>query len=329
MLRINVLTTPQEAPLSRLILVTGAEGMLGREVARQLRDRLADSYNVHAAGRKDLDISDPESVHTTVPGHTLVINCAAWTDVDSAEDPANRTAVYETNCTGPALLAVACRANSSKLIHISTDFVFGGSQQTWPYEESSLTMPVNLYGASKACGEREVLLTIPEDGYVLRTSWLYGASKGFVRSILQQGLQNKRGTVQVPIDQMGNPTYVVSLAARIVALSMVVVAGRSAPAGVYHASGMGAATRYELARATFQLAGLDPGRVVGISSDSITAPAQRPQYTVMAQQRWAQAGITVMPTWTAMLEEAVPRIVDRIRSEKSTPKRLHQPRVGV
>lgn len=315
--------------MSRLILVAGADGMLGREVVRQFRERLSDNYSVNALNRKAMDISNAGSVETAIPGHALVINCAAWTDVDGAEDPANRERVYATNWLGPKHLALACHENRSKLIHISTDFVFGGAQQTWPYEETSLTMPVNAYGVSKARGEEEVLLTLPEDGYVLRTAWLYGDARGFVPSIIRTALQNSRKTVTAPVDQMGNPTYVVSLAARIVALSMVVVAGRSVPPGVYHAAGTGATTRYRLARAAFTLAGLDPDRVTEVCTDDIRAPANRPRYTVLGQRRWADAGIKEMPTWESMLEEAVPRIMAQIRAEKSTSRSLQRPRVGV
>ena len=314
--------------MSRLILVTGADGMLGREVVRQLHERLGDSFGINALGHKALNISDTEAVRAAVPSHALVINCAAWTDVDGAEDPSNRQALYDANCAGPAALAVACAANTSKLIHVSTDFVFGGSQQTWPYEESSLTLPVNAYGASKACGEREVLLTLPDDGYVLRTSWLYG-TKGFVPSILRHGVFGGTSTVTVPYDQMGNPTYVGSLAARIVTLSMIVVAGRSVPSGVYHASGMGATTRYELARTAFAMAGLDPDRVHGIPSAEIVSPAARPGYSVLSQQRWQLAGLQPMPTWEAMLQDAVPKIVAKIRTENPMSKSLQRPRVGV
>ncbi|MFF9766307.1 dTDP-4-dehydrorhamnose reductase [Streptomyces sp. NPDC014636] len=275
-------------------LVTGSGGMLGRDVRTLLTDD-----QVTALDRAALDITDPEAVRTAVCGHDVVINCAAWTDVDGAEAAeATATAV---NGTGVRHLAHACRDTGARLLHVSTDYVLPGDG-TEPYSESAPTGPVNAYGRSKLVGERAVAEILPDTGYIVRTAWLYGEhGQNFVATML--GLAARRSTVEVVNDQYGQPTWTYDLAGLLVILGRV----DKAPPGVYHATATGHTTWYGLARAAYELSGLDPDRVRPTASAAFPRPACRPAFSVLGHARWAAAGLPVLPDWRTSLAEALQR----------------------
>ncbi|MGK5440331.1 dTDP-4-dehydrorhamnose reductase [Micromonospora sp. URMC 105] len=279
------------------VLVTGAGGMLGRDLLAVLATR--PDLKVTAVTRAELDITDAEAVHATVAGHDVVFNTAAWTDVDGAErDEAAATAV---NGDAVAHLARACAATGARLVHISTDYVFPGDA-TQPYAEDAPTDPVNAYGRSKLAGERAVVRFLPETGYVVRTAWLYGAhGPNFVATMLR--LAEQREQLDVVDDQQGQPTWSYALATQLVALADAALAGR-APAGIYHGTCSGTTTWCGLARATFALAGLDPERVRPTTSDRFPRPAARPAYSVLGHDRWAAAGLPPLPDWRDTLSDA-------------------------
>jgi dTDP-4-dehydrorhamnose reductase len=281
-------------------LVTGAAGMLGRDVRTVLAE--AGETEVTALTRADLDLRDRAAVEAAVTGHDVVINAAAWTDVDGAEtDEAAATAV---NGHAVADLATLCAASGAYLLHVSTDYVFPGDA-TSPYQEDADTSPVNAYGRSKLVGELAVLGILPERGYLVRTAWLYGAhGNNFVRTMLRLAAQ--RETVDVVADQQGQPTWSYGLATQLVALAGAGVAG-DAPAGVYHGTATGATTWYGLTRAVFEEAGLDPERVRPTTSDKFPRPAPRPSYSVLGHDRWKAAGLPALPDWRDMLTTALPR----------------------
>jgi dTDP-4-dehydrorhamnose reductase len=276
-------------------LVTGAAGMLGRDVLAAL----SPDRKVTALTRVELDITDVDAVRSAVAGQDVVVNCAAWTNVDGAEsDEAAATAV---NGTGVGILAEACAAAGARLIHLSTDYVFPGNA-TAPYAEQDPTEPVNAYGRSKLAGEQAVLAALPETGYVVRTAWLYGEhGPNFVSTMLR--LAGQRETLEVVDDQLGQPTWSLALARRLVGLGEAAVGGR-APAGIYHGTASGRTTWFGLARAAFELAGLDPRRIRPTTSDKFPRPATRPAYSVLGHGAWARIGMEPLPHWRSSLAEA-------------------------
>ncbi|NUS11781.1 MAG: dTDP-4-dehydrorhamnose reductase [Streptomyces sp.] len=280
-------------------LVTGAGGMLGRDLMAVLAG--TPGAEPTAATRADLDVTDAAAADAAVAGHDVVVNAAAWTDVDGAE--ADEAAATRVNGDGARRLAEACAQHGVPLLQVSTDYVFPGDAAA-PYAEDAPTAPVNAYGRSKLAGERAVLELLPDTGYVVRTAWLYGAhGRNFVTTMLT--LAGQRDTVDVVDDQLGQPTWTRSLAVRLVELGGAALAGR-APAGVYHGTASGQTTWFGLARAAFALHGLDPERVHPTTSDRFVRPARRPSYSVLGHDRWAEAGLPPMPDWHADLSAAIP-----------------------
>jgi dTDP-4-dehydrorhamnose reductase len=279
------------------LLVTGAGGMLGRDLLAVLEAR--PDLTVTAATRAALDITDAPAVAAAVAGHDLVINAAAWTDVDGAEE--QEAAATAVNGAGVAHLADACARTGARLIQISTDYVFPGDAGT-PYPEDAPTSPVNAYGRSKLAGETAVTRLLPDAGYVVRTAWLYGAhGPNFVATMLR--LAGQREQLDVVDDQHGQPTWSYALAAQLVALADAALAGRAAP-GIYHGTASGQTTWYGLARAVFALHGLDPERIRPTTSDRFRRPAPRPAYSVLRHGRWAAAGLPPLRDWHSTLTDA-------------------------
>ncbi|GIF76042.1 dTDP-4-dehydrorhamnose reductase [Asanoa siamensis] len=276
------------------VLVTGAGGMLGSDLLAVLA--ATPSFTVTAARRADLDLTDPAAVAAAVPGHDVVINAAAWTDVDGAETAEDAATLL--NGGAVASLASACAASGARLLHVSTDYVLSGSASS-PYPESAPTAPINAYGRSKLVGEQAVLSLLPTSGYVVRTAWLYGEhGRNFAATMLR--LAASRETVDVVDDQRGQPTWSLALARQLVAL-----ASSSAPAGVYHGTAAGETTWFGFAQAVFSLAGLDPERVRPTTSAAFVRPAARPAYSVLGHDRWAAAGLAPMADWREALADAV------------------------
>ncbi|MEV4537630.1 dTDP-4-dehydrorhamnose reductase [Asanoa sp. NPDC049518] len=277
------------------VLVTGAGGMLGSDLVAVLA--ASPSFTVTAARRADLDLLSPSSVAAAVPGHDVVINAAAWTDVDGAESAEDEATAL--NGGAVATLASVCASSGARLIQVSTDYVLSGTA-TSPYPESAPVAPVNAYGRSKLVGEQAVLSLLPSSGYVVRTAWLYGAhGRNFAATMLR--LAASRDTVDVVDDQWGQPTWSLELARQLVALAST----PSAPAGIYHGTAAGATTWHGFAQAVFSLSGLDPARVRPTTSAAFVRPAVRPAYSVLGNDRWAAAGLSPMADWRTSLAEAV------------------------
>jgi dTDP-4-dehydrorhamnose reductase len=282
-------------------LVTGAAGMLGRDLVPVLSEH----GMVTAADRAALDITDQATVAATVAGHDIVVNTAAWTDVDGAETA--EAAATEVNGHAVAGLARACAAAGARLIQLSTDYVFPGDA-TAPYPEDAPTDPVNAYGRSKLAGERAVLTLLPETGYVVRTAWLYGAhGRNFVATMLR--LASERETVEVVDDQHGQPTWTRALAAQLAALGEAAVRG-TAPPGVYHGTASGHTSWCGFARAVFEAAGLNPSRVQPTTSGAFPRPARRPTYGVLGHDRWRLAGVPLQPAWRTQLVAMIQQLTD-------------------
>jgi dTDP-4-dehydrorhamnose reductase len=278
-------------------LVTGAAGMLGQDIGQLLR---RGGEPVTALARGELDVTDPVAVAGCIGEHKpdVVVNCAAWTAVDAAEE--HEPEALEVNGSGVASLAAACHRHGARLVQLSTDYVFGKTEQR-SYAETDIPAPVNAYGRTKLAGEQAVL-AMPGGGYVVRTAWLYGAhGPNFVRTMIRRA--GEGAGVQVVDDQRGQPTWTVDVAQQIVAL---IRAG--AEPGVYHATSTGATTWYGLAREVFRLIGADPGRVSPVTTAAYPRPAPRPGCSVLGHDAWARTGIAPIGDWAGALARALPAI---------------------
>jgi len=276
-------------------LVTGATGMLGRDMCLALQRH---GEPVTALGHRELDITDAAAVAGRLREHgpDVVVNCAAWTAVDAAEQ--HEAQALAVNGTGAANLAGACARQGARLVQISTDYVFGGDQPRG-YAEEDDPAPLNAYGRTKLAGERAAL-GLPGAGYVVRTAWLYGAhGPNFVAAMI--GKARAGSPVRVVSDQRGQPTWSLDVAAQIVAL---IRAG--ARPGVYHATSTGATTWHGLAREVFRLAGADPGLVEAVPSAAYPRPAARPRCSVLGHGGWARAGLAPIGAWDSALALAMP-----------------------
>jgi dTDP-4-dehydrorhamnose reductase len=274
-------------------LITGANGMLGRDLQAALADR-----DVTSLGRADLDVTNLEEVRSASAGHHVIINAAAYTKVDDAEE--HEDLAYSVNATGAANLATAAVENGARMVQVSTDYVFDGSS-TRPYAEDALVHPVSAYGRTKAEGERLARELNPGRTYVVRTAWTYGQhGPNFAKTMLR--LASQHDQVSVVTDQIGQPTWTHDLASQIIALL-----DAEAPGGVYHGTNSGEASWYEFARAVFSAAGLDPDRVTRTDSSKFVRPAPRPAYSVLGHRAWGEVGLQPMRDWTEALEEAAAR----------------------
>ncbi len=277
-------------------LITGAHGMLGAELVAHLRTLAGEQAAALDRGR--LDVRRPGPVARAIELHRpdVLVNCAAWTAVDAAEE--FEADALEVNGHAVRVLAEACAKRGVRLVQLSTDYVFDGSARE-PYGEEAPPNPAGAYGRSKLAGERAAL----EHGHhVVRTAWLYGAHRGnFVRTMIR--LAGVRDAVAVVDDQMGQPTWSADLAARIVAL-----AHADAPPGVYHGTNAGHTTWYGFAREIFAALGADPGRVRPISTAESSRPAPRPAYSVLGHDGWARAGLPPMRHWREAFHAAWTRL---------------------
>ena len=275
------------------IIVTGAEGQVGRLLVAQSPRH---GYQVRALTRRELDITDPAAARRHIGEGDLVINCAAFTNVDAAEgEPGIAHAV---NALGPGNLARACAAAGARLVHISTDYVFSGDLNR-PYEISDECGPLGVYGRSKLEGELAVHAELPE-AHVVRTSWVYtgGAGNDFVAAMRRLAATDR--TVDMVADQTGSPTYAQDLVG-----ALLQIAGGGIAAPVLHAANAGAASRFDQAQAVFSLLGADPARVRPVSTDAVPRPARRPAFSALGMAESARAGLTPLRPWRDALEAAL------------------------
>jgi dTDP-4-dehydrorhamnose reductase len=268
--------------------VLGGSGQLGSDVTDAARRR---GDLVTAVGHQDCDITDPEAVRMTLQASSadVVINCAAWTRVDAAEDHEAEAAAV--NATGAGIVAAGCAAAGVRLCQISTDYVFDGTA-TAPMDEDAVPNPRSAYGRTKLHGEEAVRAACP-DHWIVRTSWLYGRQgPNFVLTMLR--IAAERDQVRVVDDQQGTPTWSGHLAPALLRLTDI------APAGTYHLSNSGATTWHGLAVAALRERGLSTD-VVAIPTAEYPTPASRPAYSVLDNRRWRELGEPPLPAWEAGL----------------------------
>ncbi|BBX65653.1 NAD(P)-dependent oxidoreductase [Mycobacterium saskatchewanense] len=280
--------------MSARILITGAGGQLGGRLAALTAEQGRDAQ---AFTSSQWDITDPAAAERVIRGGDVVINCAAYTNVDAAES--DEAAAYAVNATAPGHLAKACDRVGARLIHVSTDFVFSGGADPRPFEPSDDTDARGVYAQSKLAGERAVLAASP-GAVVVRTAWVYTGGTGRDFVAIMRRLAAGDGPVDVVDDQVGSPTYVGDLA---VALLQVADANVAGP--ILHAANEGAVSRFELARAVFEECGADPARVHPVSTAQFPRPAPRPTYSALGGRESAAAGLTPLRDWRTALAAAL------------------------
>ena len=291
------------------ILVTGANGQLGNEmriVSRQSADRyvFTDVADFPGNDTVHLDITDMEAVRETVSEYDIdiIVNCAAYTNVDKAE--ADIDACRLLNAKAPENLAVAIREKGGLLIHISTDYVFGGVVYDAPLNEDTPTSPTGVYGLTKLEGE-EMIRRSGCRHIIIRTSWLYSEfGRNFVKTML--ALTSSKPSLKVVNDQTGTPTYALDLASAI----FDIIENRKAEdrEGIYHYSNEGVCTWYEFARTIAEYAGNDECEISPCTSEDYPSPVRRPSYSVLDKTRIKKAFGMSVPLWTDSLKKCLNNI---------------------
>jgi dTDP-4-dehydrorhamnose reductase len=288
-------------------LITGCSGQLGIAVSQEL-DKLGIAFDAWSS--KDLDITQSSTVSKAIErlSPTVIINCAAWTDVDGAES--FEIDASRVNSDGPENLALAAKLSNSRLIHVSTDYVFSGENlKPWQIEDE--INPQSAYGRTKAMGESRVLASHPENSFVVRTAWLYSPwGKNFAKTMTKLALKGD-GEVRVVNDQVGQPTSASDLAKQLVELGL-----STSPAGIYHGTNSGQATWFEFAQEIFKLSGADVGRITSVSSNEYPRPAKRPSYSVLSHDAWASTSVEPLRDWRIALADAMPAIISAVKAEE-------------
>jgi dTDP-4-dehydrorhamnose reductase len=288
-------------------LVTGSSGQLGIALSQELGEH---GLNFHAWNSKDLEITQGPIVRDFITelSPTVIINCAAWTDVDGAES--NEMLAFQVNSYGAENIALAAKQCGAKLIHISTDYVFSGESAV-PWNVNDITNPQSVYGRTKAGGEKRVLTLYPENSSVVRTAWLYSPwGENFAKTMTRLAIK-REGEIRVVNDQVGQPTSAMDLAKQLVALGQ-----SSAPAGIYHGTNAGQATWFEFAQEIFKLVGAQVDRIKAVSSAELIRPAKRPSYSVLGHEAWAKTSVAPMRDWKIALTEAMPAIIFAVEAEE-------------
>ncbi|EXZ06323.1 dTDP-4-dehydrorhamnose reductase [Bacteroides fragilis] len=283
------------------ILVTGANGQLGNEMQVLARENLQHTY--FFTDVQELDICDEQAVYAYVSEHKIdiIVNCAAYTAVDKAED--NVELCDKLNNIAPGYLARAAQANGAAMIQVSTDYVFDGTAHI-PYTEEEPTCPASVYGSTKLAGEQNVMDHC-EKAMVIRTAWLYSIyGNNFVKTMIRLG--QERDSLGVIFDQIGTPTYANDLAQAIFA-----AINKGVVRGIYHFSDEGVCSWYDFTVATHRLAGIASCKVKPLHTADYPAKAPRPHYSVLDKTKIKDIFGIEIPHW----EESLKRCINQLRME--------------
>ena len=281
------------------VLITGAGGMTGSELARQGLER---EWDIVALTKADLDVADADKVEGIIGSERpdVIINAAAYTAVDAAETDAETA--MAVNAAGPQNIARAARTSGAQLLHISTDYVFDG-EATEPYAPEDRPAPINVYGESKLAGEMAIRDACAEH-VIVRTSWVYShEGKNFVRTMLRSAEEKKE--IKVVNDQYGCPTSSIDLASALLCAANLMM--RSYVTGTYHFCNAGSTTWFDFANAIFELQGTSP-QVTPIPSTEFPTAAKRPRWSVLDTTSFQLAfGVEPRP-WRNALKDTMERL---------------------
>ena len=283
------------------ILVTGVNGQLGNEMQVLARENLQHTY--FFTDVQELDICDEQAVYAYVSEHKIdiIVNCAAYTAVDKAED--NVELCDKLNNIAPGYLARAAQANGAAMIQVSTDYVFDGTAHI-PYTEEEPTCPASVYGSTKLAGEQNVMDHC-EKAMVIRTAWLYSIyGNNFVKTMIRLG--QERDSLGVIFDQIGTPTYANDLAQAIFA-----AINKGVVRGIYHFSDEGVCSWYDFTIAIHRLAGIASCKVKPLHTADYPAKAPRPHYSVLDKTKIKDTFGIEIPHW----EESLKRCINQLRME--------------
>ena len=278
------------------ILVTGCKGQLGNEI-QLLAPKYAETCHFLFTDKEELDITNRKAVYAFIEqNHTsIVINCAAFTAVDKAEDNAELCDLL--NHVAPGYLAEAVASVGGSMIQVSTDYVFDGTGCT-PYKEDDATNPQTVYGRTKLAGEESVIRSCA-GSMVIRTAWLYSTfGNNFVKTMIRLG--KERDALGVVFDQIGSPTY-----ARDLARSIMQIVDKGIIPGVYHFTNEGVCSWYDFTRAIHRLEGIDSCKVSPIHTEDYPVPAQRPHYSVLDKSKIKETFGIDIRWWEDALKECI------------------------
>ncbi len=275
--------------------IAGGYGMLAMDIIAALRARGVEPV---VTDRDDLDITNPAQVARGFADADIVVNCAAYTAVDAAEE--HEDAAFAVNATGPGVIARACAEMGLRLIHLSTDYVFSGDASS-PYSEDTPLAPQGAYGRTKAAGEEQIRAS-EADALIVRTAGLYGrGGPCFPKTIARVG--RERGALQVVDDQITQPTWTRDLADLILRLVEA-----EAPAGIYHGTSSGQTSWFDFAKEVVASAGL--GDIVSpCSAEDYPLPAPRPAYSVLGHETLTRLGIAPIGDWRERWALAAPEVL--------------------
>ena len=302
------------------ILVTGANGQLGNEmrlISRTSPHKFVFTDVVEQAGVETiyLDITDLEAVRAIVARESIdaIVNCVAYNNVEKAEEEQETCALL--NVKGPENLALAMKEADGLIVHISSDYVFGGSLHNVPCREEDDAVPVNVYGRTKLQGEQAVQTT-GGDHVVIRTAWLYSEfGRNFVKTMLS--LTSSRPEISVVFDQTGTPTYALDLAEAIHAVLEDYASENSdepyARSGLYHFTDEGVCSWYDLAVMTAGYAGQTECRIRPCHSDEFPSKVMRPSYSVLDKTKIKETFGFSIPYWTESLKKCISAILSQAK----------------
>jgi dTDP-4-dehydrorhamnose reductase len=288
------------------VLILGSKGQLGSSILEKFDDQATGGSFMSAFSREELDVTDVEQMEKEfeIFRPDTVVNCAAWTDVEGAES--QYTLARDINYLGVVNVMRVAEKYNTRIIQISTDYVFDGSHET-PIGESEIQNPINRYGESKADAERFLLQEYRENSIIIRTAWLYGPyGKNFARTMIRKALTIKEETIGVVNDQQGQPTSTLDLATRILE-----IADSNVQSGIFHGTNSGSTSWFGFAKLLLDSAEIGSERLVPVPSSDFPSSVNRPKYSVLGQEGWSSINYKAMRPW----EDAIKDIALRIRRE--------------
>ena len=296
------------------ILVTGANGQLGNEmriVAEGSKDKyiFTDVVEIEGQNTTILDITNLDDIRSIVKENDVkvIVNCAAWTNVDGAEAPEKYELVELLNAKAPENLAIAMKEVGGLLVHISTDYVFGGDPYNTPCKEDQKGTPTGVYGLTKLHGEQNIQNT-GVDYLIFRTAWLYSEfGKNFVKTMLN--LTATKPQLKVVFDQVGTPTYAYDLASSI--FDIIENRKFEGNTGIYHYSNEGVCSWYDFTKMIAEFAGQTGCDVQPCHSDEFPSPVKRPAYSVLDKTKVKETFEIKVPYWTDSLKKCINNLIKK------------------